>query len=235
MSDTDPFKTIDEPNYLEVLVGEGKKFQSPEALAKGKFEADTYIETLKNELAAEKAKSSNGMNVETLLTEIRKINEGKNDPDNGQPAVTEPLQTNTPNIEDIVLQTLRKTESERSVQTNRKTVIDKMSAVWGADTTKELKKTADSLGVSVEYLDSVASQSPSVFFQLTGLNANRSVPSGTTVPTSRVNLGSTGTGDRDQKFYKELKRSNPALFKDMKTQVQMQSDALRQGEAFFNA
>ena len=37
-------------NVLETLVGDGKKFKTPEDLAKGKVEADAFIETLKNQI-----------------------------------------------------------------------------------------------------------------------------------------------------------------------------------------
>src|SRR5437773_6950457 len=43
--ETDPNK-----NYLEDLVGDGKKFKSPEELARGKFESDTYIKILEKRL-----------------------------------------------------------------------------------------------------------------------------------------------------------------------------------------
>ena len=235
MSDTnDPFKTADEPNYLEVLVGEGKKFKSVDELAKGKAEADAFIETLKSELAAEKAKSANGTNVQAILDEIKKLNEGKTNDGEVQPLTTATETTAIPNIEEIVLNTLKKTETERTIESNRQAVITKMNEVWGADASKELSKTAKSLGVSVEYLNNVAQQSPSVFFQLTGLNANRNAPSGTTVPTSTVNFGGPGGKVRDAKYYRELKASNRSLNNDTKTQIQMARDAQAQGESFFN-
>lgn len=234
MSDNDPFNTNEQVNYLEELVGDGKKFKTPEDLAKGKAEADRYIETLKQELEAAKAQAANGANVESILAEIKKLNESKPGNDGGQPPMNERENTTIPNIEELVLQTLTKTEAERQARENKNSVIAKMNEVWGADSGKELSKTAANLGVSVEYLNSVAQQSPKVFFQLTGLNTNRSAPSGTTVPTSKVNFGGPEGTVRDARFYRELKKSNPKLYADTKTQIQMARDAQRIGESFFN-
>src|SRR5712672_125043 len=36
--------------YLQELVGDGKKFKSPEDLARGKYEADSYIKILERRL-----------------------------------------------------------------------------------------------------------------------------------------------------------------------------------------
>lgn len=237
MTDTvaDPFASASEPNYLEELVGEGKKFATAADLAKGKFHADTMIETLKAEITALKANNANGMNVEALMNEIKKLQSGTTQENEGQPPAQ--TETNPPaqtNIEDLVLQTLEKERAKQATLSNKQTVINKMNEVWGADAPKELKKTADRLGVSVEYLNTVAAQSAPVFFQLTGLNADRSVPSGTTVPTSKVAVGVETSKKRDAAYYRELKKNNPSLYKSQQVQVQMHKDALALGEDYFN-
>ena len=76
-SNTDPFAQTQEPNYLAELVGEGKKFKTVDDLAKGKWNSDSMIETLKAEIATLKAQANSGANVDTLLAEIRKINGNK--------------------------------------------------------------------------------------------------------------------------------------------------------------
>lgn len=234
MSNNDPFAPSDDKNYLEELVGDGKKFNSVEALAKGKAESDAYIETLKSQLVAEQAKAANGMNVDKLMEEIRKLNAGNVPNDQRQPLENDRQAPSSLNVEELVLQTLRKDEQTRTIAQNRQTVIDKVNEVWGADASKELQKTARTLGVSVDYLNSVAQQSPSVFFQLTGLNNPRGVPSGTAVPTSTVRFGESSGTKRDLNFYNDMRRTNPALFRETKTKIQMERDALAQGEDFFN-
>lgn len=230
----DPFRTTDDVNYLEELVGEGKKFGTIEDLAKGKFHADTMIETLKAEINTLKTSSANGTNIDTLLEEIRKINAGKTGDNNGQPIGDAQVNPPPQNIEEIVLSTLTKTEQARKAQENEQKSVAKMQEVWGKDASKELSRVASTLGLTKEKLLETAQQSPEAFFTLTGLNSNRSPASGTTVPTSSVRFESNGTGKRDAKYYRELKKTNPTAYKDSKTQVQMHRDALQLGEEFFN-
>lgn len=233
-ANTDPFNTQNEVNYLEELVGEGKKFGTVEDLAKGKWHSDTMIETLKAEIEALKASNANGMNTEKLLEEIRKLNEGKNLENNGQPVETDKPNPPPQNIEEIVLNTLNNAEQARKAQENREKVISKMNEVWGADASKELSKVAASLNLSKEKLLETAQQSPEAFFTLTGLNADRTPLSGTAAPTSTVRFNGQSSGQRDAAYYRELKKTNPSLYKDSKTQVQMHRDALALGEKFFN-
>ena len=228
-----PFETASEPNYLENLVGEGKKFKTVDDLAKGKAEADKYIETLTAEVQALKAQTANGMNVEKLMEEIRKINKGQDDTPQ-DPHVRSATETNTPNIEDIVLQTLRKTETERLVQTNTQQTISKMNEVWGKDAGANLSKVAAEIGTSVQNLQQIAAQSPSMFYRLTGLDQTATPTPGTIAPTSTVRFEGNGKKDRTMQFYRELKKTNRALYDDTKTQIQMQRDAQRLGEAFFD-
>lgn len=235
-SNTDPFASSTEPNYLAELVGEGKKFKTVEDLAKGKWNSDSMIETLKAEINTLKTQADSGKNIDAVLAEIRKINTKENtDPGSGQTTMTEQKTPDPVNIEEIVLNTLQKTEATKRLETNRQTTIAKMNEVWGADAPKKLQEISGQLGVSIEYLRGVADQSPNVFFQLTGLNANRSAPSGTTVPTSTVRTGITDTGkERTMAFYRELKKQNPARYKEADIQVQMHNDAMRLGERFFD-
>lgn len=231
-----PFETTsDDKNYLEELVGEGKKFKTIEDLAKGKYQSDDYIEVLKAEITAKEAELKNKMALEDFYQKIT------NKPADtvtteGQPFVNEPVEANSnQDIDKKILDTLKQIESERTTKVNEQAVIDKIKEVWGNEYSKKLEETAKTLGLSKEYLQNVARQSPTAFFKLTDLDQNRSAPGGTAVPTSTVNLGRNSDGSRrDAKYYRELKRTNPSLYRDPKTQVQMQQDAFRLGEAYFN-
>lgn len=229
----DPFKTADEPNYLTELVGDGKKFATIDDLAKGKWHSDTMIETLKAEIAVLKEQSANGANVKELLEELRK-SQGNNAGNDGQPNVQSQNDPTPVNVEELVLATLNKAKTNETIQSNKNKVIEKVTQVWGADAGKELKKVAGVIGVSVEDLNDIAQKSPDAFFRLTGLDADRTPSSGTTVPTGSVRFESPNSGKRDAKFYRDLKLRDPKLYADPKTKVQMHRDALELGEAYFN-
>lgn len=88
-------QAIDQPqdNYVEQLVGEGKKYASVEELAKGTLHANQFIETLKTEkqeleekLGIQQAQTSHLETIESLLKESI---QPKQEP---EPVVTEPVQ-----------------------------------------------------------------------------------------------------------------------------------------------
>lgn len=233
MPENDPFDTAkDQRDYLSELVGEGKKFATPEDLAKGKWHSDAHIAQLEAKLATLEAQNANGMNAEKLLEEVRKL--GKPSDPTGQPG--EKVETNPPpqtNIEELVLETLSKTEKQRLTTLNREATIVKMNEVWGADTPKKLKEAADELGVSVDYLRDQAQSNPNAFYRLVGIDAAKGIPSGTTVPTGTVRANGNVSTVKNWAYYQEMKRSNPKLYKEQKTQVEIQREAMKLGEAFF--
>lgn len=231
--ENDPFKNPEgNVNYLEALVGEGKKFKTVDDLAKGKAESDSYIETLKQENESLKLKAAEGKSVAELLEALK---QDKN------PIMDNPLDkgTQTPpalkeeDIAKIALETLNKSETERRIKSNYDASVAKMREVWGNDANKKLVEVASALSVSIDDLVEVARKSPNAFYQMTGLNADRSVPGGTVAPKGTVNLG-TNTKKRDAAYYRDLKVQNPSLWKDTKTQIQMHRDAQSIGEDFFN-
>src|SRR6478752_10635011 len=68
----DPVQIDPNKNYLEELVGEGRKFKSPEELARGKAESDLYIEHMKgrmDELRQDYTKLHNEYNAGPKLKE----------------------------------------------------------------------------------------------------------------------------------------------------------------------
>lgn len=229
----DPFKTEGDKDFLTDLVGEGKKFKDVQALAKGKQEADTTIELMKAELATLREQANNGKSVAELLEAFRAQDPETN---RGQPPITPPAPNSfkEEDVRKIALDALKQTEAERTTAQNRAIVLDKMQEVWGTDASKKLSEVASFVGMSLDQLNGIAIQSPNAFFQLTGLNANRTPSSGTTVPTSTVQFAGSSTNKRDAAYYRELRRTNPTLYKEQRTKVQMQRDAIAQGQSFFN-
>ncbi len=230
----DPFKTMNEVNYVEEVK---KKFATEtgeldiEKLARGKYEADEFIKRVTAENEQLRLKAEQGMALEDFYKKV------KGEPtvgDNGHPIVDpKELSPASPeDIEKIIRETLSKTDNERRAQANRDAVISKLNEVWGDNATKELNNAARALGMSVEDLRDVGLRSPDALFRMIGLSTP-SAPSGTVAPTGGFNIRSESGGARNQKFYSELRRTNPKLYNDPKTQAQEMRDALKLGTAFF--
>lgn len=230
----DPFKTLNEVNYVEEVK---KKFANEtgeldiEKLARGKYEADEFIKRVTAENEQLRLKAEQGMALEDFYKKV------KGEPtvgDNGHPIVDpKELSPASPeDIEKIIRETLSKAENERRAQTNRDVVVSKLNEVWGDNATKELNSAARTLGMSVEDLRDVGLRSPDALFRMIGLSTP-SAPSGTVAPTGGFNIRSESGGARTQKFYSEMRRTNPKLYNDPKTQAQEMRDALKLGTAFF--
>lgn len=238
-NNSDPFATTngEQINYVEVVK---QKFNRDgeldlEGLARGKYEADNFIEQLKRENEELRRKADQGLAVKDLLDEIKRGQSTSSDS-------VEPTHQNNPQVnptqpddlEKLVRETLTKTELERREAENKKSVVAKLNEVWGKDAATELGKAASTLGVSVKRLEEIGKESPQALFSLLRIDAPRQVPGTATVPTSRVNLPSTGTGERTKSYYDNLYRQNPKLKHDPKTVAQEHRDALRLGPAFFD-
>jgi hypothetical protein len=232
----DPFKTVDEVNYVEEVK---KKFANESGeldiakLARGKYEADKFIERVTAENEELRKKAEQGMALEDFYKKV------KGDPaplgDNGHTVVDpKELSPASPeDIEKIIRDTLSKAENERRVKSNLEVITSKLTEHWGDNAAKELNSIARQLGVSVDDLRDIGLRSPDALFRMIGLNNSPGTPSGTVAPTGGFNIRSDAGGARNQKFYKELRRTNPSLYNDPKTQAQEMRDAIKLGAAFF--
>lgn len=222
-------------NAFEALVGEGKKFSDPEALAKGKLEADNYIEQLKAQLAEVEAKVRGEENLEQMLAKIaEKQTPTKSDPvvEAHQPA--KPAMTDD-DLAAKVRAMLEDKDRQTVITNNVNEVANRLIDVYGSETAANeyVRKRAQELGVSVEFLQDVAAKSPKAFYETVRVEA----PSTSAGPTKgdanpqALQKHSPGVKPNTYRWYQELRKDNPAMYN--KLQLQMHNDALKNPDAFF--
>ena len=235
-------------NYLEELVGEGKKFKSPEELARGKYEADQFIKSLlreKDELREELLKSKT---VEDLLSKL----EAKGNNVNGMTTDNNQLQENRANesqsidLASIKADIKRELEAEReaaSQEARLKEIQTKLIEQHGSvDAARSfINNKARELNISTEQLLSIAKTSPKVFFNAVGLSEGTAAKRtndffGTPTTVNTSGLGAPKwTGDhKPMSYYQDLKQKDFKAYLSPKTQLQMHKDAMAIGEAFFD-
>ncbi len=235
---TDLFTSVDIPTNdvtdpLEALVGEGKKFKDTAALAKSRLEADTFIDQLQRENRELREKTSSQATVDEIMTHIRALAP--------KPPVVEPSQTPqnqnqaTPDdITRLVSEALQKRTAEERLASNRRLVEEKVLERWGSDAQINLNKKAKELGVSIEHLQKLALETPSIFFEVTGLNRTATSPAPLVAPRSQnqiVPQNSDGS-KRNKAFYDGLKARDFQTYISPKVQNQMMKDALAMGDDF---
>jgi hypothetical protein len=154
---------------LEALVGPGKKFATVEDLAKGKNEADLFIEQLKKEkqlaldgLKATESEATKTATIAELIAAVQEVNKGSEEGANQAPITTEQLQ-------ELVRSTMQGEKRADTALTNReqgnKLVLDKLNGDVEAAKTYVADR-AKVLGMSTKQLGDLSESSPSAFAEL---------------------------------------------------------------------
>lgn len=234
------FEEPTSPSVVDDLVGEGRKFNDVEALAKGKLEADKFIEQMKQENAALKAdleRQAYQLGVTEHLKEKASAPTAElSDPNNNiggtaDVANTKPSSSEA-DIESLVEQTLRKREQESVAKSNIALVESELEKAYGTEAAATVQQKASELGLPMAELQSMAAKSPAAFMQLMGKPAPRSNP---LVQGSIRTEGSTmqASSERDFGYYQRLRKENSSLYYKPSTQRAMMADADRLGDNFY--
>jgi hypothetical protein len=225
-------------SYVKKLVEtRGDQWSDPEVIAKGKIEADTYIEQLKAQLAELQEKNAKASRVDDLVAKIEQEaakttnanaqsqNKGGAEDSNTKNPVSED------DIQSLVEKALTSREQQNTVKQNLAQVNSHLDEMYGTEADSIVQKKAQELGLSKQRLQEVAAESPTAFFNLIGDKPKNFKPMvNGSVRTESVNMQQTGT--RDFKFYQKLRKENPRQF--AQAQEQMVQDRLKLGDAFYN-
>lgn len=228
-------------NYVEELVGDGKKFKSIEDLARGKYEADLHI-SLKNkqfdELAADYKRLREEYNAGPKLQEaIDRLLAAKETPSSEHtPAKEDTKPAFDPEQLDARMDArLAQFEADRKSHANEQIVRDKLQEKFGDKFSEMLAAQTQKLGLTADRVTDIARTSPSAFFRLMGLEEQQQTESFQSPPRSSQNTNFTPSGAKTKKWsdYKALQKTHPNLFSDPKTHNQMMSDIKAIGEKAF--
>lgn len=205
-------------------------------LAHAKYESDSFIDTLKRENEEMRKEVSSKATIDEIMTQIRNLAP--------KPSQVEPLQT-PPNPNPATPEDIEKTVAalleQRSVkdraEANRRSVEEKVLAKWGVDAQININRKAKELGVTVEHLQKIALETPTVFFALTGLDKEPQTPAPIVAPRSRElsPAPQSQTGERTRAYYVALKQREPTKYFSKEIRQQEMKDALALGERFFDA
>lgn len=203
-----------QPSAFEALVGEGKKFNDAEALARGKQESDTFIKQLQTELQGLREDLDKRMTSEEVLTKIRE-EAATNSATTGENTTP---QLGKDDIAELVKQTLESTRTEETKDRNLMAVDQKLAEVYGDKRAEWLNSEAHKLGVSIDFLADVAKASPDAFFNTVGLsstvtNTTASVTTGTvnTETVAQVTEAS-GIKPNTMKYFDAIKKEDPRKY-----------------------
>jgi len=225
-------------SFVAQLVGEGKKFKDVESLAKGKLEADRHIGEITrtlDELRAELAKQDYA---KTLLEQMSKGSDAGAEqptPNTTSPSNTENTTQSASDIESLVERVITEKEKNRTLNQNLGVVSEEMEKKFGDKAGQVLKTRSQELGMSLDKLKEIAAESPTAFFQLIGVSAQK--PTAGTAPQSSVRSETfnSNTQDRDFDYYQKLRKESRSLYYSPKVQNMMLQDRTRLGDRFYKS
>ena len=224
---------------FETLVGDGKKYKTPDEIVKAKVHADKHITTLESELAELRTELAARVSVEEMLEKIQTpAPVQQQQPTREMPTTPrqEPGSSEEPKVDlQSEVQKLLKQEKEKDRRdANIKAAREGLKERFGADYNAKVKQIASDLEVSEDYLTSVAASSPNGFLKLIDSVAPKDDNRPTTPPNPQYNPTRVPSIDKkNAAYYRELKKSDPTAYFSKKTQKEMHDQALKMGPAFY--
>ena len=246
LGETNEPKIDPNKDYEQELVGDGKKFKSTKDLARGKYEADLYVNTLTrqlDELRGDYLKLREDYTARAKLEELigqleTKSQQHSNSEQPQAKEVKDKPGIDPDQIASLVSNKIQEYELTKKQTENFNKVKTKLKEQFGDNYQTALKHQIEELGLTEEDVNALARKSPNAFFKTLGieqapvketfLNPMRSSQKPETFQPK-------GFPKRTWSYYQDLKKTNPNLYLDKKTNVQMHNDAIEMGEAFFDA
>jgi hypothetical protein len=229
-------------SFLNKLVEtKGEHWRDPETLAKGKLEADSYINDLESQLAQLREDLSKQDYAKTLLeqlqnkaTETTNVKSEVRSNNNNSGAETEgntSREVSEDTLKSLVEQTLTERERNNTVKQNLDSVNRQLEDKFGTEAKSKIERKSRELGISVQRMQEIASESPSAFFTLIGEQVKPPQPmvSGS-IRTEGVNMQKSD--ERNWAWYQNLRRTNKNEYYSPKVQQQILEDRKRLGDKF---
>ena len=214
--------TPPQDSFVQKLVeAKGENWKNPEVLAKGKLEADGYIQELETQLNSMREDLSKQDYAKTLLDQLQnkaaesttantvtpKNNIGDTSDGNTNPNLSEE------DLKSLVERTLTERDKDSVVKQNLNLVNEEMEKSYGTDAS--------------------AKESPTAFFNLIGeLKKDFKPMVQGSVRTEGVNM--QVSTERNWAYYQKLRRENPNQYYTPKVQQSLMEDKVRMGERFGN-
>lgn len=235
---TDP-QPDNQTSFLDQLVGDDKKYKTPELLAKSRLDADTYIAQLQREQAQLREELATRTSVDDAIKNFQR---------NTQQAPASEVQTSpaaAPAIDEKTLaERIRQVTQEQNIEqrqaSNVETAARRLTETFG-DSTKAnqvVQQKAAELGVTVKFLQDTAAQSPQAFFSLLGLEQQATQTTQRTHSDVNVQAfgqqNSSGPKPGTYAFYEAIRQEDKKRYFSPQVQNQLMKDALEKGDAFFS-
>lgn len=224
-------------NYLTELVGEGKKFKTPEEMARGKFESDMFIQIqnkrmddLRKDYLRERELNMSRAKLEEIVDQISKKQLASSET---PPANEVQMEKPQLSLEDVE-KAFDRREINKIEKANYALVVAKLKERFGTNYASALKPHVESLRLTDDDVNALARKSPDAFFRLMGLDLTQQQDGYQAPPKSSLRSDSFApkVEKRTWAYYQNLRKTDPTLYYNPKTNDQMIKDAKALGKEF---
>lgn len=229
-------------DFFSELVGDDKRFKTPQDLAKSKVHGDDHINKLETELASLREDLKARLTLEEFADQLSSIqdnidslnnNRNTNDDFNNDGASNKSALT-PEEIDSIVESKLdsRITDSRR--QANASYALKEMKETFGEKYSQRIKEESERLGLGKEFVNNLAAEQPQAFLKIFGENRGMNDLAFTTPPKGNLPNHGPVVRERTEAYYNQLRDKDPVAYWSPKVQNQLHKDALDLGERFFD-
>ena len=236
--------TSPQDSFVAKLVeAKGENWSNPEVLAKGKLEADTYIQQLETQLTQMREDLGKQDYAAKLLDQLQNkaadpttakpVMPNKNNDIGGTSEGNTNPSLSEEDLKSLVEQTLTAREKDSVVKQNLSFVDAELEKSFGTNAKATVQNKAKELGISIERMQEIAAESPNAFFSLIGepkKSFNPMVQG--SVRTEGVNMQTSA--ERNWSYYQNLRKSDRHTYYSPKVQQQLMEDKMRMGDKFGN-
>jgi hypothetical protein len=225
-------------SLLESYVGDGKKYKSPEELAKGYQNADQYINQMQTENEQLRGELDKRLNAEDMVDRIKREHEELQASMKAQENTTPQLDEKA--LSDLISQTLDQKNTQKVAQDNIQAVDSKMKELFGTDKASEIVQTkSKELNLSMEDLANVAAKSPDAFYSVLGIGRDKTITPSITASTTNTEavakVNSIGAVEADTwNSFESLRRSDPKKYYTPTVQNKLFKARQDKGQAFYS-
>lgn len=228
---TDIFSDEQAPEVkFDDLVGEGKKYRDPDALAKKTVHADQHISNLESELAELRQELATRTTIEDMMDKLNQRQPTREPLDTTQPEPGKDQVDLTSEVQRLLAAEKEKDRREANISKTRAGLRER----FGADYNNRLTQIADELSVSKDFLTQMAASSPEGFMKLVDSVAKPDDNRPVTPPKGSIDpfkIASPGT--KNKAYYDKIRKEDPNLYFSRRVQNEMHAEAVKQGASFY--
>lgn len=245
LPETDP--NVD---YYEELTKPGGKYdrtrfktedELKKEIGKGKYEADNYIKVLekrldeyRNDILDLRKENVTSKQLEDLINQL-----SNKSPSNDEPQRKEERQVafDSKQIESLVSSKIQEHDLSRQQTNNFNMVKNRIKERYGNNYKALLQEQIDDLDITEQDLNDMARNRPKVLLRTLGLDKPMEREQFQSPPSNSARSSAfkpTAGEERTWSYYKKLKAEKPDAWLDRRTAIQMQEDAIRLGDKFYD-